>query len=127
MQLDQGSNRLSPAACLPAWFWRLSRCFGSATHFPVFWTLPSLLLTQAAAAGSIGLINSIGNLGGFLGPHMLGQIKKATGSFVGGLYFLAVSMFLSAILLFLLGLGKRSQSQHRSLAVEAPEPKESEP
>lgn len=81
--------------------------FGFKAYIPVFWTLPNLLLTQAAAAGSIGLINSIGNLGGFLGPHLLGRVKEATGSFVGGLYCLSVSMFLSATLIFFLGLGKR--------------------
>jgi ACS family tartrate transporter-like MFS transporter len=81
--------------------------FGFKAYIPIFWTLPSLLLTQAAAAGSIGLINSIGNLGGFMGPFLLGKLETATGSFVGGLYCLAISMSLSAILLFLLGLGKR--------------------
>jgi len=80
---------------------------GFKSYIPVFWTLPNLLLTQAAAAGSIGLINSIGNLGGFLGPHLLGRLKTATDSFVGGLYCLSVSMFLSATVVFLLGLGKR--------------------
>ncbi|HKQ38310.1 MAG TPA: MFS transporter [Verrucomicrobiae bacterium] len=80
---------------------------GFKSYIPVFWTLPSLLLTEAAAAGSIGLINSIGNLGGFLGPHLLGRLKTASDSFVGGLYCLSVSMFLSATLVFLLGLGKR--------------------
>jgi ACS family tartrate transporter-like MFS transporter len=54
------------------------------------------------------LINSIGNLGGFWGPVILGEVKTLTGSFVGGLYCLSVSMFLSATLLFFLGLGKRS-------------------
>ena len=80
---------------------------GFKSYIPVFWTLPNLLLTQAAAAGSIGLINSIGNLGGFLGPHLLGRLKTASDTFVGGLYCLSVSMFLSAIVVFLLGLGKR--------------------
>jgi ACS family tartrate transporter-like MFS transporter len=80
---------------------------GLKSYIPVFWTLPSLLLTQTAAAGSIGLINSIGNLGGFLGPFIIGKVETATGSFVGGLYCLCISMTLSAILLFLLGLGKR--------------------
>ena len=83
--------------------------FGVKAYIPIFWTLPSLLLTASAAAGSIGLINSIGNLGGFLGPYLLGQVKSATGSFVGGLYYLAISMTLSATLLFLLGLGKRTK------------------
>jgi ACS family tartrate transporter-like MFS transporter len=82
--------------------------FGFKAYIPIFWTLPSLLLTEAAAAGSIGLINSIGNLGGFTGPHILGKVKTLTGSFEAGLYCLSVSMFLSATLLFFLGLGKRS-------------------
>jgi ACS family tartrate transporter-like MFS transporter len=81
--------------------------FGFKAYIPIFWTLPSLLLTEAAAAGSIGLINSIGNLGGFWGPVILGEVKTLTGSFVGGLYWLSASMFLSATLLFFLGLGKR--------------------
>ena len=81
--------------------------FGFKAYIPIFWTLPSLLLTEAAAAGSIGLINSIGNLGGYMGPVILGKVKTLTGSFVGGLYCLSVSMFLSATLLFFLGLGKR--------------------
>jgi ACS family tartrate transporter-like MFS transporter len=82
---------------------------GFKAYLPVFWTLPSLFLTETAAAGSIGLINSIGNLGGFLGPFILGKVETLTGSFVGGLYFLCVAMTLSAAILFLLGLGtKRS-------------------
>jgi MFS transporter, ACS family, tartrate transporter len=82
--------------------------FGVKAYIPIFWTLPSLLLTSSAAAGSIGLINSIGNLGGFAGPFLLGKVETVTGSFVGGLYCLAISMCLSATLLFLLGLGKRT-------------------
>lgn len=88
--------------------------FGVKAYIPIFWTLPSLLLTSSAAAGSIGLINSIGNLGGFMGPYLLGKVETVTGSFVGGLYCLAISMSLSATLLFLLGLGKRTQPTPRS-------------
>jgi MFS transporter, ACS family, tartrate transporter len=83
--------------------------FGVKAYIPIFWTLPNLLLTEAAAAGSIGLINSIGNLGGYFGPTILGTVKTATGSFVGGLYYLSVSMFASATLLFLLGLGRQTK------------------
>jgi ACS family tartrate transporter-like MFS transporter len=87
--------------------------FGMKAYIPIFWTLPSLLMTEAAAAGSIGLINSIGNLGGFMGPFLLGKVETATGSFVGGLYCLAISMSLSATLLFFLGLGKRTHPSDR--------------
>jgi MFS transporter, ACS family, tartrate transporter len=48
----------------------------------------------------LALVNSIGNLGGFVGPHAVGWIKDATGSFEAGLYFLAACVLASAILAF---------------------------
>jgi ACS family tartrate transporter-like MFS transporter len=67
---------------------------------PAFWPLPSAFLTGAAAAGGIALVNSIGNLGGFVGPYVVGWIKDATGSFEAGLYFLAACALASAVLAF---------------------------
>src|SRR5437773_194375 len=75
---------------------------GFKAYMPAFWSLPSLFLTEAAAAGSIGQLNSIRNLGGYLGPAVLGKVQTLTGSFVGGIYFLCVSMTLSATILFFL-------------------------
>ena len=80
---------------------------GFEAYMPAFWSLPSLFLTEAAAAGSIGLINSIGNLGGYLGPAVLGKVQTVTGSFVGGIYFLALSMTLSATIIFFLRLERK--------------------
>ena len=77
---------------------------GFKAYMPAFWALPNLFLAQAAAAGSIGLINSIGNLGGYLGPSVLGKVQTVTGSFVGVIYFLAVFMSLSAIIIYFLRL-----------------------
>ena len=54
-----------------------------------FWPLPSMFLTGSAAAGGIALINSIGNLGGFAGPYIMGWVKDSTGSYKAGLYVLA--------------------------------------
>ena len=54
-----------------------------------FWPLPSMFLTGSAAAGGIALINSLGNLGGFAGPYIMGWVKDATGNFKAGLYVLA--------------------------------------
>jgi ACS family tartrate transporter-like MFS transporter len=88
---------------------------GFKSYMPAFWSLPSLFLTEAAAAGSIGLINSIGNLGGFVGPTVLGKLQKLTGSFVGGIYFLSVSMVLSAIIIFFLRLGQSEVPQPNGL------------
>ena len=82
---------------------------GLKAYQPSFWTLPGLFLTGSNAAGSVGLINSIGNLGGFLGPYVLGTLDKATGSFSAGVYFLAGTMGLSAAIIFGLGLGGREK------------------
>ncbi|HEX9188609.1 MAG TPA: MFS transporter [Vicinamibacteria bacterium] len=79
---------------------------GFKSYLPAFWAMPSLFLTEAAAAGSIGLINSVGNLGGFMGPWVLGSVEALTGSFEGGLYFLAASMALAAFTVLRLGLGR---------------------
>jgi ACS family tartrate transporter-like MFS transporter len=62
---------------------------GIRSYLAPFFALPKLFLSGTAAAGGIGLINAVGNLGGFVGPIMLGEIDKATGSFVGGILFLA--------------------------------------
>ena len=80
----------------------------SASSFlPAFWAIPSLLLTEAAAAGCIGLINSIGNLGGLVGPSILGTVKKNTGDYRPGMMILAASMAIGATIILNLGLGKR--------------------
>lgn len=63
--------------------------FGVFGALPVFWTLPTAFLSGAAAAGGIAIINSIGNLSGFIGPYLVGYIKDQTGSFDGGLQALA--------------------------------------
>lgn len=101
---------------------------GLKAYMPAFWAMPSLLLTEAAAAGSIGLINSVGNLGGFVGPSLLGFIKTRTNSFLPGLLYLCVSMIISATIIFTLGLGKHGAgpghyhgTQPESLLEEEPD------
>jgi MFS transporter, ACS family, tartrate transporter len=84
---------------------------GMKAYMPAFWALPSLLLTEAAAAGSIGLINSVGNLGGFVGPYVLGYAEDKTHSFVPGLVYLCVSMSISATIILTLNLGHRTAGQ----------------
>jgi ACS family tartrate transporter-like MFS transporter len=75
---------------------------GVRAYLPAFWCLPNLFLADAAAAGSIGLINSVGNLGGFLGPNIVAAIQKTTGSFEGGMMALGASV--AAAGLVVLGL-----------------------
>jgi len=73
---------------------------GSYGSRPSFWPMPSMFLTGAAAAAGIALINSIGNLGGYVGPFIVGWIKDSTGSFQMGLYFLAACAAISALITF---------------------------
>jgi nitrate/nitrite transporter NarK len=70
---------------------------------PTFWTLPTGFLTGSAAAGGIALINSIGNLGGFVGPYVIGWIKDATGEITLGLVVLAAGPIMAGIVTFLMG------------------------
>jgi ACS family tartrate transporter-like MFS transporter len=88
---------------------------GLKSYLPAFWTLPSLFLTEAAAAGSIGLINSVGNLGGFIGPKVLGYVETRTGSFKPGIIFLCVSIAISATIIIVLGLGDRAAKTSTSM------------
>jgi ACS family tartrate transporter-like MFS transporter len=62
-----------------------------------FWSMPPMFLTGTAAAASIAWINSLGNLGGFFGPSIVGWARDATGSFAGGLYALAAFALMAAV------------------------------
>ncbi len=90
---------------------------GLKAYLPAFWAMPSLFLTDTAAAGCIGLINSVGNLGGFFGPAVLGKVQTVTGSFVGGIYYLSISVAVTATIIFFLGLGHREKLPARVGAV----------
>jgi ACS family tartrate transporter-like MFS transporter len=77
---------------------------GAGTHayLPAFWALPTTFLTGPAAAASIGFINSMGNLGGFLGPYAIGYVVERTGSTAGGLAFVsALAVAAGVVLLFI--------------------------
>ncbi len=87
---------------------------GMYSYLPGFWALPTSFLTGTAAAASIGLINSIGNLGGFVGPYVVGYLSQATNSFLGGVLYLATSALVAAVLI----LALRATRQTRSLAAE---------
>ncbi|MEO5958481.1 MAG: MFS transporter [Opitutaceae bacterium] len=95
---------------------------GLKAYLPAFWALPSLFLTGPAAAGSIGLINSIGNLGGFAGPTVLGTVEKITGSFVGGIYYMSVSVVAAVVIVFFLGLGAKEKTAPSAIAPATPMP-----
>jgi MFS transporter, ACS family, tartrate transporter len=72
---------------------------------PVFWTVPTMFLSRSAAAASIGLINSVGNLGGFFGPLVMGYLVNRTQSFTAGLLYLVGSFIVSGVLMLTVGAG----------------------
>jgi len=76
--------------------------FGIFGCLPVFWTFPAAFLSGAAAAGGIALINSIGNLAGFVGPYVMGRIRDLTGSYTGGLLSLAAVGFVAMVVVLAL-------------------------
>lgn len=61
-----------------------------------FWTLPTAFLRGTAAAGGIALVNSVGNVGGFIGPSLVGWIRDTTGEFENGLLMLAGALIVGA-------------------------------
>jgi nitrate/nitrite transporter NarK len=74
---------------------------------PTFWPLPTAMLTGSAAAGGIALINSVGNLGGFLGPYAMGLVQDATGSFAIGLLTIAMGSVIAGLIVLALGHDRR--------------------
>ncbi|WP_322044375.1 MFS transporter [Paraburkholderia sp. J67] len=73
----------------------------SAAKAPL-WAMPSTFLSGAGAAAGIAMINSIGNLGGFVGPAAIGWLKSQTGSYAAGLQLVAATLAVSAIVALLL-------------------------
>jgi ACS family tartrate transporter-like MFS transporter len=91
----------SAAAGLVAFAIALS---GILSAYPILWALPTTFLRGTAAAGAIGLINSIANLGGFVGPWLVGRVHEATGSFTPSL--LAITAFLVATAALAVGIAR---------------------
>jgi MFS-type transporter involved in bile tolerance (Atg22 family) len=71
---------------------------GIITVLPLFWSLPTAFLGGAAAAAGIALINSLGNLAGFVSPYLVGWLKDQTQSTNSGMFVLAASLVLGALL-----------------------------
>lgn len=70
---------------------------GAYGTIPVFWQMPNRLFAGTAAAGGIAVINSFGNLGGFLAPYGLGITASQTGDVVGGLIAVSITTLVAAL------------------------------
>jgi ACS family tartrate transporter-like MFS transporter len=88
-------------------------------HLPAFWPIPSMFLGATAAASAIGFINMIGNLGGFVGPNLVGKAAEGQASFAGALMRLAPWPLASALIILAVGYFRR---QHPIKAEETPLP-----
>ena len=74
---------------------------GSALYngfYPCFWAMPTLLLSESAAAATFGLINSVGQLGGFAGPSMIGYLNDETHSLTAGFALIGLAFIASGLL-----------------------------
>ena len=80
---------------------------GQRSVMSVFWTIPPIFLGGIGAAAGIGLINAIGNLGGFVGPSLMGALRDFTGAYTTGLLVLAAALVVEAIVVMTLRIPSR--------------------
>jgi len=84
--------------------------FGVSAAKPPLWSLPTMFFTGTAAAASIGLINSLGTLGGFVGPYLIGSTNTSGGNFTRGLYLVGGTLIVSAVTIVILRVAVRRQA-----------------
>jgi D-galactonate transporter len=85
---------------------------GIMASLPMFWGLPTAFLGGTAAAAGIALINSFGNLSGFVAPSLIGLLKDATQSTDSGLHMLAALLVLGAVCVLAVGVARRPRHEH---------------
>src|SRR5438477_8223259 len=83
-----------------------------------FWTLPTLFLRDVGAAAGIGVINCFGNLGGFLGPYMVGFLSDKTGSYRSGMLFLGGCAVMASVFVVLVKATPRAAVRSGSAPTE---------
>ena len=76
--------------------------FGVVGWLGPFWAMPTAFLKDQAAAGGIALVNSMGAVGGFVGPYLIGRIKEQSGGYTDGLLLLAGLQLAAAVLVLAL-------------------------
>ena len=82
---------------------------GIFAALPVFWTPPTAILSGTAAAAGIAWINSIGNLGGYIGPAIFGMLRDRAGNDFYAVLFLAALALLGVVLVLLVGHDPRAE------------------
>ncbi|MBS0339597.1 MAG: MFS transporter [Proteobacteria bacterium] len=97
------------AAPVPKMAWLTLAAFGIFSALPVFWTVPTALLSGMAAATGIAWINSIGNLGGYIGPTIFGMLRDRMGNDFYAVLFLALLSAVAFVLVLVIGHDKRAE------------------
>ncbi len=92
---------------------------GIMCYQSTFWPIPSSFLTGSAAAAGLALIVSIGNLGGFVGPSLIGAVRESTGSFSWALIAVAGFLILGAILIRFVGISLQRKEAAQSAPARA--------
>jgi ACS family tartrate transporter-like MFS transporter len=82
-----------------------------------FWAMPTSLLSGTAAAAGIAFINSVGNLGGFVGPYVIGVVRTSTGQFKGGLLLVSAALAASGAIVLGVRTGKEPIGADRTRKV----------
>jgi ACS family tartrate transporter-like MFS transporter len=77
----------------------------------VFWAIPPAFLGSTAAAAGIALVNAVGNLGGFVGPSVVGFLRRGSSSYTAGLLAMAAALILESVLVLSLRLGGRARAE----------------
>ena len=90
-------GQASPVLAIVAMILCMGLMYG---YIGVFWATPTTFLTGTALGAGIGTINSLGNLGGFLGPFAVGYLIDQSHSFVAGILFLAAALIAAGLLIF---------------------------
>src|SRR5262245_36109326 len=97
MMLFGATSSLWPSIML--WSFAAMGIYG---YVSPFWSLPNEFLSGYAAASGIALVNSVGNLGGFVGPSIIGALASGEGGIYRGLTIAGVSLLVSATLVLML-------------------------
>ena len=88
------------------------------SYYPAFWSMPTMVLTETAAAASLGMINSIGLVGGFVGPYAVGWLNDRTGGLTAAFLLIAVCYLLAGTVLAFIRIPSPVSSIARNLSSE---------
>jgi MFS transporter, ACS family, tartrate transporter len=84
----------------------------SIAYLPTSWAIPTEILSQSAAAASVGMINAVGSAAGFAGPYLFGYLNTRTGSFSAGLALMTVAAIGGGLLVLCLPRARQAASRH---------------